>query len=309
MALKDPHISVKEVIKVYESKGEKITALKGVSLNVYRGEVVAIMGPSGSGKTTLLNLIAGVDKPTAGKIVVDGEDITGLNESQLRIYRLGKIGYVFQQFNLVPTLTALENVLLPMSLRGKKNAKRAKKLLEEVGLKGKENRFPEELSGGEQQRLAIAIALANDPQILIADEPTGELDISTGEKIVRLLLKESKEHGKTILMTTHDPRVARMADRVILLEDGIIKGEYEPTKISYSVEEGTLGEIHAERIIADYLKDRLSGLQRELETLIEKFKNGEISIEELANKYYEIRHLMNALRSELAKLGAGVEAR
>ncbi|MEB3765291.1 MAG: ABC transporter ATP-binding protein [Desulfurococcales archaeon] len=302
------HISVRDVIKVYESKGEKVTALKGVSMNVYKGEVVAVMGPSGSGKTTLLNLIAGVDKPTAGKIIVAGNDITKFNENQLRLYRLEKIGYVFQQFNLVPTLTALENVLLPMSLRGQKNISRARKLLEEVGLSGKENRFPEELSGGEQQRLAIAIALANDPEIIIADEPTGELDISTGEKVVQLLLRESKEHGKTILMTTHDPRVARMADRVILLEDGIIKGEYEPTRISYRVEEGAMGEIHAERIIADYLKDRLSGLQRELEILVERFKNGEVSVEELADRYYEIRHLMNALRSELAKLGAGVEA-
>ncbi|MEB3760073.1 MAG: ABC transporter ATP-binding protein [Desulfurococcales archaeon] len=302
------HISVRDVIKVYESKGEKVTALKGVSMNVYKGEVVAVMGPSGSGKTTLLNLIAGVDKPTAGKIIVAGDDITRFNENQLRLYRLEKIGYVFQQFNLVPTLTALENVLLPMSLRGKRNVARARKLLESVGLGGKENRFPEELSGGEQQRLAIAIALANDPEIIIADEPTGELDISTGEKVVQLLLRESKEHGKTILMTTHDPRVARMANRVILLEDGIIKGEYEPTKISYRVEEGALGEIHAERIIADYLKDRLSGLQRELEILVERFKSGEVSIEELADRYYEIRHLMNALRSELAKLGAGVEA-
>ncbi len=302
------HISVRDVIKVYESKGDKVTALKGVSMNVYKGEVVAVMGPSGSGKTTLLNLIAGVDKPTAGKIIVAGDDITRFNENQLRLYRLEKIGYVFQQFNLVPTLTALENVLLPMSLRGKRNVARARKLLESVGLGGKENRFPEELSGGEQQRLAIAIALANDPEIIIADEPTGELDISTGEKVVQLLLRESKEHGKTILMTTHDPRVARMANRVILLEDGIIKGEYEPTKISYRVEEGALGEIHAERIIADYLKDRLSGLQRELEILVERFKSGEVSIEELADRYYEIRHLMNALRSELAKLGAGVEA-
>ncbi|MCE4610338.1 MAG: ABC transporter ATP-binding protein [Desulfurococcales archaeon] len=302
------HISVRDVIKVYESKGEKVTALKGVSMNVYKGEVVAVMGPSGSGKTTLLNLIAGVDKPTAGKILVAGDDITKFNENQLRLYRLEKIGYVFQQFNLVPTLTALENVLLPMSLRGQKNISRARKLLEEVGLSGKENRFPEELSGGEQQRLAIAIALANDPEIIIADEPTGELDISTGEKVVQLLLRESKEHGKTILMTTHDPRVARMADRVILLEDGIIKGEYEPTRISYRVEEGAMGEIHAERIIADYLKDRLSGLQRELEILVERFKNGEVSVDELADRYYEIRHLMNALRSELAKLGAGVEA-
>ncbi len=302
------HIQVMEVIKVYESKGERVTALKGVSMSVEKGRVVAVMGPSGSGKTTLLNLIAGIDKPTAGKIIVAGDDITKYDENQLRLYRLERVGYVFQQFNLVPTLTAVENVLLPMTLKGRKDVSRARALLRNVGLEGKENRFPEELSGGEQQRLAIAIALANDPEIIIADEPTGELDIATGEKIVQLLLRESKERGKTVLMTTHDPRVARMADRVILLEDGLIRGEYEPTRINYSVEEGALGEIHAERIIADYLKDRMSNLRRELERLAEQFRNNEISIEELAARYFEIRYLMNALKAELARLGAGVEA-
>jgi len=227
-------VVVERVIKVYESGVERVAALREVSLRVAEGEVVAIMGPSGSGKTTLLNLIAGIDRPTSGRVIVYGREVSAMGEEELRRYRLETVGYVFQQYNLIPTLTALENVLLPMMLRGSPDRERALRLLAAVGLEGKEGRLPEQLSGGEQQRLAIAVALANDPPLLIADEPTGELDIATGEKIVRLILSQARDHGKTVIMTTHDPRVARMADRVVLIEDGRIVGSYEPREIAVS---------------------------------------------------------------------------
>lgn len=298
-------IDVRSVVKIYESGYERVVALREVSLSVNKGEVVAIMGPSGSGKTTLLNIISGVDRPTAGMVVVDGVDLTRASDEELRRYRLSKIGYVFQQYNLVPTLTAIENVLLPMALAGRRDVSRARRLLERVGLKGKENRFPEELSGGEQQRLAIAVALANDPPIIIADEPTGELDIGTGEKIVRLILDESRKRGKTIVMTTHDPRVARMADRVVLIEDGRIVGSYEPSRIAAG--STAAGEIVVERAIADHLKRMLEDARRRIEVAAEMFRRGEISVDDFVREYMSAKALEEALREELSKIGAGPE--
>ncbi len=298
-------VIVDKVIKVYEGRGEKVTALREVSLAVNEGEIVTIMGPSGSGKTTLMNLIAGVDKPTAGKIIVFGYNVHSMNEEELRKYRLGIVGYVFQQHNLIPTLTAIENILLPMTLAGKPDTAKAKKLLEKVGLKGKENRFPEELSGGEQQRLAVAVALANEPKLVIADEPTGELDMATGEKIVKLLLSEAKNEGRTIIITTHDPRVARMTDRVILLEDGRIRGSYSPQKL---VAEGPTGEIATERVIVEYFKKLLNDLRAKKASLAEKLAKGEITIEELVEEYNKLKSLEEAIIDELIRLGAGVEA-
>ena len=301
----EPVILVDRVIKVYESRGERVTALREVSLRVSRGEVVAVMGPSGSGKTTLLNLIGGIDKPTSGRIVVDGVRVDQLGEEELRRYRLEKVGYVFQQFNLIPTLTALENVLLPMQLAGRPDRNRARRLLAEVGLEGKEDRLPEQLSGGEQQRLAIAVALANDPPILIADEPTGELDLATGQRIVELILRQAREKGKTVLMTTHDPRVARQADRVVLLEDGRIRGEFEPARIHGLTGEA---EVHAERIIVSYLKRMLEDARRRLENLKAMVARGELDPEEALVEHQRLRALIEALEAELARLGAGVEA-
>lgn len=301
----DVAIKVEKVIKVYESRGERVTALREVSLEVNRGEVVAIMGPSGSGKTTLLNIIAGVDTPTAGKVIVHGKDITSYDEEELRKYRLYEVGYVFQQYNLIPTLTALENILLPMILAGRKDPSRALSLLESVGLKGKENRYPEELSGGEQQRLAVAVALANDPKLIIADEPTGELDIATGEKVVKLLLDQSRVYGKTVVITTHDPRVARMTDRVVLIEDGKIRGSYEPSRIhGVDVE----GEITAERIVVEHLKKLLEDTRRRKQDLTRLIAEGKLSIDETVAEYMKIKSLEEAIIEELTRLGAGAEA-
>ncbi len=301
-------IVVEDVFKVYEGPGYKVTALRGVSLEVAEGEVVAIMGPSGSGKTTLLNMIAGIDKPTAGRVVVAGVEVHRLGEEELRRFRLSTVGYVFQQFNLVPTLTALENVLLPMSLAGREDEERARSLLRSVGLEGKEDRLPEQLSGGEQQRLAIAVALANDPPIVVADEPTGELDIATGERVVRLLLEQSRKHGKTIVMTTHDPRVARMADRVVLLEDGVIRGAYEPQRLA-PIAGAPVAEVQVERAIVEYLQRvRREALEnmRELERLVSQ---GRLSLAEAAERYIRLKALVEAVEEELARLGAGAEAR
>jgi len=299
-------VVVDRVIKVYESGGQRVPALREVSLTVSEGEIVAIMGPSGSGKTTLLNLIGGIDKPTAGSVVVFGREVSSMGEEELRKYRLETVGYVFQQFNLIPTLTALENVLLPMQLAGRPNRERARRLLASVGLEGKEDRLPEQLSGGEQQRLAIAVALANDPPLIIADEPTGELDIATGERVVRLLL-EQRDAGKTVVMTTHDPRVARMADRVILLEDGRIRGSYEPSRL-HTLAEGVEGEIAAERLIVEYFQNMLARVRGEVERLRERLARGEIGFEEALAEYQRLKSLEEAIRDELARLGAGVEA-
>jgi putative ABC transport system ATP-binding protein len=298
-------VVVDRVIKIYESRGEKVTALREVSLSVDEGEVVTVMGPSGSGKTTLMNLIAGVDKPTAGKVIVYGRMVHRMSEEELRRYRLEVVGYVFQQHNLIPTLTALENVLLPMSLAGKRDPERAKRLLRQVGLQGKEERFPEELSGGEQQRLAVAVALANEPRLVIADEPTGELDLATGEKVVKLLIAQSREAGRTVVITTHDPRVARMTDRVILLEDGRIRGSYSPQKLGV---EGPSGEVAVERVIVEYFKRLLDDVRTRKEKLAERLARGEISIDELVEEYNRLRSLEEAIIGELSRLGAGVEA-
>jgi len=300
-------VVVERVIKVYESGVERVAALREVSLRVAEGEVVAIMGPSGSGKTTLLNLIAGIDKPTSGRVIVYGREVSAMGEEELRRYRLETVGYVFQQYNLIPTLTALENVLLPMMLRGSPDRERARRLLAAVGLEGKEGRLPEQLSGGEQQRLAIAVALANDPPLLVADEPTGELDLATGEKIVRLILSQARDHGRTVVMTTHDPRVARMADRVVLLEDGRVVGSYEPREITVSG--GAMAEVAVERSIVEYLKRLLERVREEKARLAERVARGEIGFDEAVREYLRLEALEEALRDELARLGAGAEAR
>lgn len=205
-----------------------VHALRGVDLTVEEGEYLAVVGPSGSGKTTLLGLIGGLDAPTEGRVVVTGVDITGLGEDRLAEIRNAAVGFVFQFFNLIPTLTALENVELPVQFAARARfdpSQRARELLEMVGLGDRLHHRPPELSGGEQQRTAIARALANDPPLLLADEPTGNLDSATGEEILRLLRRLCDESGQTVIMVTHDPRVATYADRVAFLQDGRIVEE------------------------------------------------------------------------------------
>ncbi len=220
-----------DLCKVYRMGLTEIHALKNVNLKVYRGEMVAVVGPSGSGKTTLLNLIGTLDKPTSGKIYIDGEDITTKSEKELTLLRRRKIGFVFQFYNLIPVLTAYENVELPLLISGvpkKEREKRVRRLLEMVGLEDRMNHRPDELSGGEQQRVAIARALVNNPSIILADEPTGDLDTETGLMVVQLMRKLAKEEDSTVIMVTHDPQISEIADRIIYLRDGKIIGEHRP---------------------------------------------------------------------------------
>ena len=197
--------------------------LKGINLEIPRGQFAAIMGPSGSGKSTLLGLLAGLDSPTTGQIILDGEDITQLSEDQMALVRGRKIGFVFQSYHLLPTLTAEENVLLPMELAGKTaDRSRARDLLNRVGLKGRFDHYPVQLSGGEQQRVALARAFALHPPILLADEPTGNLDSAAGRVVLDLLLALNREEGATLVLVTHEQSLAECADRRILLRDGLV---------------------------------------------------------------------------------------
>jgi putative ABC transport system ATP-binding protein len=214
-------IDLRGVSKTVDSGGRALTILHPLDLSILSGQFVAIVGPSGSGKSTLLGLLAGLDAPTTGSIVVDGVDITRLSEDQLARLRGEKIGFVFQFFHLVPSLTALENVLVPMEIAGRRDAaERARRLLEEVGLSDRGHHYPSQLSGGEQQRVAIARALANDPPIVLADEPTGNLDSSTGRHIIELLLTVRRSRRSTLVLVTHDADLARLADVQVVLRDG-----------------------------------------------------------------------------------------
>ncbi len=302
--MNDLMVKVVDLIKVYKSKNIEVVALRGVNLNVRRGELLSIMGPSGSGKTTLLNMIAGIDYPTAGRVLVDGLNISALRGRELEKYRLRKVGYIFQLFNLIPTLTAEENVELPMIAAGvprSEREKRVRELFRILGLEGREKHFPEELSGGEQQRVAIACALANDPPLILADEPTGELDWASSEKIVEIFMKLSRELGKTIIVSTHDPRVARRTDRIIILEDGLVKGEYSPTKVPehLTVER----EVEAEKSILNWIKTRIDRIDKDIQQLVRKMMEGEIELDEFIQEYSRKKSLREALKEELKSLG------
>ena len=216
-------IELRGVTKSVPSGTGTLTILHPLDLTIERGSVTAITGPSGSGKSTLLGLIAGLDAPTAGQVIIDGVDITALNEDGLARLRGSRIGFVFQFFHLLPSLTAYENVLVPMEIAGVDGATaRARTLLGEVGLADRAHHYPSQLSGGEQQRIAIARALANDPPLLLADEPTGNLDTATGHAIIELLLGINKTRGTTLVLVTHDPELAGRAEVAIALKDGRI---------------------------------------------------------------------------------------
>jgi len=201
-----------------------VDILKGIDLAIPRAQFAAIMGPSGSGKSTLLGLLAGLDSPTSGQILLDGEDITSLGEDQMAMLRGRKIGFVFQSYHLIPTLTAEENVVLPMELAGNSHGgrKRARELLDRVGLADRRDHYPVQLSGGEQQRVALARAFALQPPILLADEPTGNLDSATGQVVLDLMLALNREQGTTLVLVTHEESIAACADRRILLRDGLV---------------------------------------------------------------------------------------
>jgi len=221
-------IVTRDLMKVYKTGKSEVIALRGLDCRIKSGEIVAIMGPSGCGKTTLLNIMGGLDRPTAGSILIDGANLANMTDSELVKHRREMVGIVFQFFNLVPTLTARENVEVPMRLVGEADSfirQRTSELVELVGMKERWNHKPDELSGGEQQRIAIAVALANNPPIILADEPTGELDSDTGHQILLLFKRLRDEFGKTMVIVTHDQRIGHIADRIMTIVDGKITGE------------------------------------------------------------------------------------
>ncbi len=242
-------IVCENLVKIYKVADLEVFALQGLDLRVEQGEMIAIIGNSGSGKSTLMNMIGGLDRPSAGKLLVDGRDLLKLDDKELFRYKRETVGFVWQSNsrNLISYLTALENVELPMLLSGKNKRNKAKELLEQVGLADRMYSKLDQLSGGEQQRVAIAIALANDPKILLADEPTGSVDTTTSAQIMDLFRKLNREMGLTIIIVTHDPRVARKVDRVVAIRDGKTSSELIRRK-SYSE---ALRELEAAGLTAD----------------------------------------------------------
>jgi putative ABC transport system ATP-binding protein len=218
-------VDVRDVKKIYTRDSQQIVVLDGINLTVPEGEFLALMGPSGSGKTTLLNLIAGIDRPTSGQVVVAGTDVGRLSESALAAWRSRNIGFIFQFYNLIPVLNALENVELPLLLTGlsrRERRERALLALKVVGLADRAKHYPRQLSGGQEQRVAIARAVVTDPAVLVADEPTGDLDARSAEEILQLLETLNREFGKTIVMVTHDPRAAHRAHKEQHLDKGVL---------------------------------------------------------------------------------------
>lgn len=291
----DVHVS--NLIRAYRIGKIEVQALRGLTMNVKAGELVAIIGPSGSGKTTLLNIVGGLDQATAGTVQVGGTQVTALSTTQLVGYRRATVGHIFQTLNLIPTLTAAENVELPMIAAGASRGQRSdrvKELLNVVGLTDRAQHKPEELSGGEQQRVAIAAALANDAPVLLADEPTGELDTVNAKVVVNYLVKVSKELGKTIIMVTHDPSVARATDRILRIEDGVIKAALAPTEVI--AEEKAVSYV-------DQLRARLSEIESQLQQLDAGFKAGKMSGDEYVERRQSLKQMRDSLREELQRMG------
>ncbi len=227
----DPVIRIEHLSKTYERGGQPIPVLMDINLTVQRAEFVSLMGPSGSGKSTLLNLIAGIDQPSTGRILINGVDIATLNEAALADWRAANVGFIFQFYNLMPVLTAYENVELPLlltNLNRKQRKEHVEACLAMVRLADRMDHYPNELSGGQQQRVAIARALVTDPTLIVADEPTGDLDRATGEEVLKLMDELHRDLGKTIVMVTHDPKAASRASRMIHLEKGVLVDDPGP---------------------------------------------------------------------------------
>ena len=290
-------VRVKDLVKVHRTGKIEVQALRGLNMDVKAGELVAIIGPSGSGKTTLLNIAGGLDTATAGTVQVGGTSVTSLSVTQLVNFRRKMVGHIFQNLNPIPTLTAKENIEFSMVAAGVPRGKRktrAAELLETVGLTDRANHKPEELSGGEQQRIAIAAALANDAPVLLADEPTGELYTVTAKCVVNYLVKVNKDFGKTIIMVTHDPRVARVADRILRIEDGVIKMALAPSEVV--VEEKASS-------YSDQLKARIDEINTHLLQLDKDFKADKITGDEYTETRTKLKQTLSSLREELSRMG------
>jgi putative ABC transport system ATP-binding protein len=290
-------VKVRDLVKVHRTGKIEVQALRGLNMGIKAGELIAIIGPSGSGKTTLLNIVGGLDDATAGTVIVGDTNVTTLTVAQLVDFRRKMVGHIFQTLNLIPTLTAEENIEFAMVASGvsRKNRKqRVQELLDTVGLTDRAHHKPEELSGGEQQRIAIAAALANDAPVLLADEPTGELDTANARIVVEYLVKVNRELGKTIIMVTHDPSVARVAHRILRIEDGEIKVALAPSEVI--VQEKAVS-------YADQLKARISEINGQLEQLDSDFRNEKMDGDEYTAKRQSLKQVKNSLREELVRMG------
>jgi len=295
--MKGLDVKVKDLVKVHRTGRIEVQALRGLNVNIKAGELVAIIGPSGSGKTTLLNIVGGLDKATAGSVQVGDKNVTALSVRQLVDFRRKMVGHIFQNLNLIPTLTAEENIEFSMVASGVPRGKRrtrVKELLETVGLTDRARHKPEELSGGEQQRIAIASALANDAPVLLADEPTGELDTVTAKCVVDYLVKINRDLGKTIIMVTHDPSVARAAHRILRIEDGVIKMALTPSEVI--VEEKAVS-------YTDQLKARINELNTQLLQIDQDFKDDKITGDEYTEKRIKLKQTLGSLQEELSRMG------
>ena len=291
------NIKVRDLVKVHHTGKIEVQALRGLNLDITPGELVSIIGPSGSGKSTLLNIIGGLDKATAGSVQVGEKTVTALSVRQLVDYRRKMVGHIFQNLNLIPTLTAKENIEFSMVASGVargKRKQRVQELLKTVSLEDRADHKPEELSGGEQQRIAIAAALANDAPVLLADEPTGELDTANARIIVEYLVKVNRELGKTIVMVTHDPSVARASNRILRIEDGLIKTSLTPSEVI--VQEKAVSYV-------DQLKDRISEIYVQLDQFDSDFRSGKIDGDEYVQKRQSLKHIRDSLKEELSRMG------
>ena len=287
-------VEVKDLVRIYSQGSLEVQALRGLDLSMEEGEMVALIGPSGSGKTTLLNIIGGLDRASAGSVKVFGKELTRLSPGELVEYRRNKVGHVFQTMNLIPTLTAAENIELPMVALGiprERRNSRVKELVDVVGLGERMGHKPGELSGGEQQRVALAAALANDPPLVLADEPTGELDTANAKVVVDYLSRVNREMGKTILMVTHDPAVSRVADRILRIQDGVIIRDIAPTK-----EE-------APESYAEMLKKRMAEIGAQLGALEAEFRDGRMTGEVYVDRQTALKRTRSVLEEELHRLG------
>ena len=295
--MKGLDVKVRDLVKVHRTGKIEVQALRGLNMGVKAGELIAIIGPSGSGKTTLLNIVGGLDTATAGSVQVGDTSVTSLSITQLVDYRRKIVGHIFQTLNLIPTLTAKENIEFSMIASGVSRAnrkQRVQELLETVGLQDRAQHKPEELSGGEQQRIALAAALSNDAPVLLADEPTGELDTLNAKIVVDYLVKVNRELGKTIIMVTHDPSVARAAHRILRIEDGVIKMALTPSEVI--VEEKAVS-------YTDQLRARIGEINTQLLQLDEEFRAGKITGDEYTDKRSKLKQTLGSLREELSRMG------
>jgi putative ABC transport system ATP-binding protein len=291
------NIKIRDLVKVHHTGKIEVQALRGLNLDISAGELVSIIGPSGSGKSTLLNIVGGLDKATAGTVQVGEKTVTALSVRQLVDFRRKMVGHIFQNLNLIPTLSAQENIEFSMVASGVargKRKQRVQELLKTVGLQERADHKPEELSGGEQQRIAIAAALANDAPVLLADEPTGELDTANARIIVEYLVKVNHDLGKTIVMVTHDPSVARASSRILRIEDGVIKTSLATSEVI--VQEKAVSYV-------EQLKGRILEINTELQQLDSDFRSGKIEGDEYVQKRQSLKLIRDSLKEELSRMG------